>query len=136
MHKPFLIICLIAILINTACGNGFANQSEDIFFLPGLLQGKSFAITLNLGEEEFTDIITFAEDGSFTMASLSKIENSSGTYISVCGIVFFANFSGSFPENPFSFGFYGIYLSPNIFGIDAINFFGSKFFGTFSGTEI
>ncbi|KPJ61137.1 MAG: hypothetical protein AMJ42_01220, partial [Deltaproteobacteria bacterium DG_8] len=51
------------------------------------------------------------------------------------GILFFANFSGSLPVHPFSFSFYGIYLKPNIFGINVINFGDSLYIGSFNGSE-
>ena len=135
MPKSSLII-LIAIFISSFSVESGAFQKEDSAFSLCLLKGKSFTVTFNLGEDEYSDIITFGEDGSFTMTSLSSIETSVGTYTSFCGILFFANFAGSFPGNPYSFSFYGIYLSPNIFGFDVIDWFGSPFRGTFSGTEV
>ena len=133
--KPLFILWLIvnftsfaspAVALCEVQGNGFTLG----------VQGKSFNVTFSMDEEEYTDTLTFGSDGCFTMAFFSKIENSSGFYIDLLGVFFFAHFSGSFPTNPFSFSFYGIYLSPDIVGITSINFGGSQYIGNFFGTEI
>jgi len=94
-----------------------------------------FTVTFAMGEDEYTDTL-FGADNSFTIASLAEIENSTGSYLDLLGILFFANFSGSFLDSPFSYSFYGVYLSPAIFGIDIIELSGSVYTGNFSGTEI
>jgi len=102
----------------------------------GSLRGGSFTVTFAMDGEEYTDIFTFGLDRSFIIASLSEIENSTGYYVDLWGVLFFANFSGSFLESPFSYSFYGLYLSSNIFGINVIELSGSVYTGNFSGTEI
>jgi len=133
--KTLLILCLTITLTSPVSADLNTPQKGDNDFLFGV-RGRSFTVTFSLDEEKYTDVFTFGSDGSFTMDSFSEIENSSGFYRDLLGILFLANFSGSFPVNSFSFSFYGIYLSPNICGINIIHYGGSLYCGTFFGTEI
>ncbi len=133
--KPFLIVCLIIIF------NSAASAEPGSAWIPGSvsplgpLQGGSFTITFTMDEDKFADTITFGSDGTFSIDSLSEIENSTGSYVDLLGILFFANFSGYFLDSPFSYTFYGLYLSPAIAGFNVIELSGTVYTGQFSGTE-
>ena len=108
--RSLFILCFIAFFTNLASAEAIAILDED----NGLKIGPRWSVgvgTCVADEEEYTDILIFGSDGSFTMDFFSEIENSSGFYLDLLGILFFANFSGSLPSNSFTFSFYGIYLS-------------------------
>ena len=134
--KSLLNLCYVVVLIGSVPADIYSSCNKEERLQISLLQGRSFAVTFNLSEEEYTDILTFGEDNSFSMKEMGKLGSNTGSYIDLLGILFFADFSGSFTGNPFSFSFYGIHLGPNISGIDFINFFRSPYCGIFSGTEI
>lgn len=98
------------------------------------VQGKSFSVTYSVDEEEYSEIITFEPDGSFSMAFFSQIEDSYGFYFDCLGILFYAHLSGAIVFDPFSFSFYGRYRNSTVFGISIIEFGGSKHISSFSGT--
>ena len=133
--RSLFILCFIASFTNLASAEAIAILDEDNGLKIGL-RGKSFTVSFPMDEEEYTDTFIFGSDGSFTMDYFSEIENSSGFYMDLLGILFFANFSGSLPSNSFTFSFYGIYFNSVIFGISIIDFIGSKHIGNFSGTEV
>ncbi|MBW1855106.1 MAG: hypothetical protein JRJ00_10570 [Deltaproteobacteria bacterium] len=133
--RSLFILCFIASFTNLASAEAIAILDEDNGLTIGL-RGKSFTVNFPMDDEEYTDILIFGSDGSFTMDFFSEIENSSGFYLDLLGIFFFANFSGSLPSNSFTFSFYGIYLNSEIFGMSIIDFTGSKHIGHFSGTEV
>jgi len=133
--RSLFILCFIASFSNLASAEAIAILAEDNGLKIGL-RGKSFTVNFLMDEEEYTDIFIFGSDGSFTMDFFSEIENSSGFYLDLLGILFFANFSGSLPSNAFIFSFYGICLNSEISGISIIDFTGSKYIGHFSGTEV
>lgn len=132
--KSLLILCFIATFTHPVSAE--ANSClKKVHGLELGLRGKSFTVNYPVDEEEYTDTFIFGSDGSFTMDFFSEIENSSGFYLDLLGILFFANFSGSLPSNSFTFSFYGIYLNPDMFGISIINFGDSEYIGCFNGTE-
>ena len=133
--RSLFILCFIASFTNLASAEAIAILDEDNGLKIGL-RGKSFTVNFPMDEEVYTDTFIFGSDGSFTMDFFSEIENSSGFYLDLLGILFFANFSGSLPSNSFNFSFYGIYLNSEIFGISIIDFISSKHIGHFSGTEV
>ena len=133
--RSLFILCFIASFTNLASAEAITILDEDNGLKIGL-RGKSFTVNFPMDEEEYTDTFIFGSDGSFVMGFFSEIENSSGFYLDLLGILFFANFSGSLPTNSFSFSFYGIYLNSEIFGISIIDFTGLKHIGHFGGTEV
>lgn len=131
---PPIMVCLIITFTNPAAAelNPLGEKGHD--FTLGV-QGKSFTVTFPVGEAEYTDTVTFGPDDSFTMTFFSSIEDSSGFYLDLFGILFFANLSGILMFEPFSFSFYGIYLNSKIVGVSIINFGDARSIGKFNGTE-
>ena len=70
------------------------------------------------------------------MTFFSSIEGSSGFYVDLFGILFFANLSGTLMFDPFSFSFYGIYLNSKLVGVSIIEFGDVRSMGKFHGTEV
>jgi len=133
--KPFFTVCVLIATVTSAgattstmCGAHEGNVTLS-------LREKSFMINFSVGEEEYTDTIIFGSEGSFTMDFFGEIEGSSGFYVDLCGVLFFARFSGILAFESFSFNFYGVHLNPHIFGISLINFGDSRYIDKFSGTE-
>lgn len=133
--RSLVTFCLIVCLGSLASAQAIASLEADGDVQIGV-RGKSFTVNFPMDEDEYTDTFIFESDGSFIMEFFSKVENSSGFYVDLLGILFFANFSGSLPSNAFSFSFYGIYLNSEIVGFSIIDFIGSKHIGRFSGTEV
>ena len=132
---PLIMVCLITTFTNPAAAGLNPLRGKGYNFTLGV-QGKSFTVTFPVGEEEYTDTLTFGSDGSFTMTFFSSIGDSSGFYVALFGILFFANLSGTLMFDPFSFSFYGIYLSSKIGGISIIEFGDVRSVGKFHGTEV
>lgn len=135
MLKTLLIVCLMIIFTGAASAEANSSFITGGVAPLGPLQGGSFTITFTMDEDKFADTITFGSDGTFSIDSLSEIENSTGSYVDLLGILFFANFSGYFLDSPFSYTFYGLYLSPAIAGFNVIELSGTVYTGQFSGTE-
>lgn len=132
--KSLLILYLIVTFTSPVFAEVNPFQREDDFTFG--LRGKSFTVTFCMDEDKYTDTFIFGSDGSFIIASLSNNENSSGSYLDILGTLFFAHFLVSFPTNPLSLSFYGIYLSPIIFGINIIHCGGQQYIGGFFGNEV
>jgi len=132
--KLLFLLCFIAAFAASAAAGFNTYREKDGGFEQGL-RGKTFMVSFSVGEDEYTDAITFESNGAFTMAFFSEIEDSSGFYLDLLGILFFAHLSGTLMFDPFSFSFFGVHFNPDIFGITIINFGDSQYINSFSGIE-